>query len=55
MSIEIAEYRLRCAGRDSESEWPYSIVKGHWPGPWQPTFLQPRCEVAVSTKLFLLN
>ncbi|XP_026331803.1 uncharacterized protein LOC113239151 isoform X1 [Hyposmocoma kahamanoa] len=45
--IEEIRSWLRRAGRDSESEWPYSIVKGHWPGPWQPTFLQPRCEVAV--------
>ncbi|CAG4983959.1 unnamed protein product [Parnassius apollo] len=38
---------LKSSRRDAESEWPYSTVRHHWQGIWQPALLQPRCDVTV--------
>ncbi|XP_068617900.1 intermembrane lipid transfer protein VPS13B isoform X2 [Battus philenor] len=38
---------LEQSNREARSEWPYSLVRRHWQGTWQPSLLQPRCDVTV--------
>ncbi|CAK1554618.1 unnamed protein product [Leptosia nina] len=38
---------LNKSSRDSNSNWPYTVVKNHWIGTWKPALLQPKCDVNI--------
>ncbi|XP_060809400.1 uncharacterized protein LOC106130565 isoform X3 [Amyelois transitella] len=45
--VEEVQQWLRRSSLNATSNWPYSLVTKHWPLPWQPALLQPRCDVTV--------
>ncbi|XP_013137520.1 PREDICTED: uncharacterized protein LOC106102547 [Papilio polytes] len=38
---------LREWGSEARTDWPYSMVRQHWSGDWQPALLQPRTDITV--------